>query len=247
MQVACSQDIGQRKRWTKRVLWSSRMTTAGCAIRCVWLVNCPWAAAVGSCNFKHTMMAAGGRCTMTSSRCTWKVRSMGSSSSSSDRTSARGTLQVGGRREMTQGCEFLSGGHRQHALLLACTRGEPTNEQCRARAQTTVRSEQCYSSTGSDVYTVALMPAVMWAAPRVAPFARMAYGLAIRRGLAEYVRMSWSQPAAPLPPPIPPPSPRSPCQWCGPRCLPRWPMLLSRLASSAECLCSWLCSILPLF
>ena len=107
--------------------------------------------------------------------------------------------------------------------------------------------QQCYSSTGSDVYTVALMPAVMWAAPRVAPFARMAYGLAIRRGLAEYVRMSWSQPAAPLPPPIPPPSPRSPCQWCGPRCLPRWPMLLSRLASSAECLCSWLCSILPLF
>ena len=31
------------------------------------------------------------------------------------------------------------------------------------------------------------------------------FGLAIRRGLAEYVRMSWSQPAAPLPPPIPPP------------------------------------------
>ena len=51
----------------------------------------------------------------------------------------------------------------------------------------------------------ALMPAVTWAAPRVAPFARMACGLAIRRGLAEYVRMSWSQPAAPLPPPIPPP------------------------------------------
>ena len=42
----------------------------------------------------------------------------------------------------------------------------------------------------------------------------------------------------------------SPCQGCGPRCLLRfwWPMLLSRPAFSAECLCTyWLCSGLPLY
>ena len=41
--------------------------------------------------------------------------------------------------------------------------------------------------------------------------------------------------------------PPSPCPGCGPRCLHRRPMLLSRPASSAECLCTWLCSLLPLF
>ena len=93
--------------------------------------------------------------------------------------------------------------------------------------------------------------AVTWATPRAwAPFARMACGLAVRRGLAEYVRMSWSQPAAPLPPPIPPPL-ALPGVW--PRCLPRCAgglahaiMLLSRPAS-AECLCAWLCSALPFY
>ena len=57
-----------------------------------------------------------------------------------------------------------------------------------------------------------LLPAVTWAAPRVAPFARMACCLAIRRGLAEYIRSSWSQPLAPLPPPFQAPL-AVPAQW----------------------------------
>ena len=42
-----------------------------------------------------------------------------------------------------------------------------------------------------------LLPAASWAAPRIAPFARMVCGLAIRRGLATYVRGTWCVPAAP--------------------------------------------------
>ena len=55
-------------------------------------------------------------------------------------------------------------------------------------------------------------------------------------------------PGRSLPLPYPHTSlPPSPCPGCGPRCLHRRPMLLSRPASSAECLCTWLCSVLPLF
>lgn len=52
-----------------------------------------------------------------------------------------------------------------------------------------------------------LLPAASWAAPRIAPFARMVCGLAIRRGLATYVRGTWRVPAAPPPPPLPLPLP----------------------------------------
>ena len=83
-----------------------------------------------------------------------------------------------------------------------------------------------------------LLPAVTWAAPRVAPFARMACCLAIRRGLAEYIRSSWSQPLAPLPPPF---RPLSLCLPSGLRCLPRLCTLLLRPASLPECPCTGLC------
>jgi hypothetical protein len=55
-----------------------------------------------------------------------------------------------------------------------------------------------------------LLPVATWAAPAFAPFARMAVGLAVRRGLAEYVRSYWRPLAdepdgAPAPPPRPVP------------------------------------------
>ena len=70
--------------------------------------------------------------------------------------------------------------------------------------------------------------------------------------LTEYVRirMSWSQPAAPLPPPTPPPLASG--LVCPPRCLPRCspggPCCYRGRPASAECLCLYLavCSILPL-
>ena len=64
-----------------------------------------------------------------------------------------------------------------------------------------------YPAVRMHMFPLRLMPAVTWAAPPAcrSAFARMACGLAIRRGLAEYVPVSCSQPAAPLPPPIPPP------------------------------------------
>ena len=97
---------------------------------------------------------------------------------------------------------------------------------------------------------LSLMLAVTWAAPCVAPcvapFARMACGLAIRRGLAEYVPILVAVCRSPAPTHPSPPRPGARGVW-RPRCLPRRPMLLLRPASSAECLCTWLCSILPLF
>jgi hypothetical protein len=60
-----------------------------------------------------------------------------------------------------------------------------------------------------------LLPVATWAAPAFAPFVRMATVLAVRRGLAEYVRSFWRPLAgepdgAPAPPPRPPPRPPGP-------------------------------------
>ena len=55
-----------------------------------------------------------------------------------------------------------------------------------------------------------LAPAATWAAPRLAPLARMLVGFAARRGLAEYVRRWWRRSSAQPPPPPPPPPPLPP-------------------------------------
>ena len=66
--------------------------------------------------------------------------------------------------------------------------------------------------TGGGV-PVTLLDEATWAVPRLAPFARMAIGCAVRRGLAEAVLDRWRrQPRllTPLPLPLPPPLPSPP-------------------------------------
>ena len=54
---------------------------------------------------------------------------------------------------------------------------------------------------------VSLLSEATWAAPRFAPFARMALGCAVRRGLAESIWRYWRR-GPPPPPPPPPPQPQ---------------------------------------
>ena len=49
----------------------------------------------------------------------------------------------------------------------------------------------------------ALLPESTWAVPRFAPFARMAVGLAVRRGLAESIGERWERRARPAAAPSP--------------------------------------------
>ena len=48
----------------------------------------------------------------------------------------------------------------------------------------------------------ALLDEASWAAPRFAPFIRMALGCAVRRGLAQSVRRHWRRVPRPPPPPL---------------------------------------------
>lgn len=64
--------------------------------------------------------------------------------------------------------------------------------------------------TGGGV-PVMLLDEATWAVPRLAPFARMAIGCAVRRGLAESVLERWRRQTRTLtPPPLPPPGPLPP-------------------------------------
>ena len=65
-----------------------------------------------------------------------------------------------------------------------------------------------------------------WAAPRFAPFVRMAVGCAVRRGLAESILRRWSRrPPLPPPPPPPPPPARPPPPAADPAAPNAWPAL----------------------